>query len=187
MTVRDSLACSRCPLLQRVSPHADGRPKFHPKVIVTVRTASLATSVPLKTSAWKFSLRRHIYCRSDQNQRGLKFPTVMTIHRGVFVPVVTPSWEGSDLRLLESAQIVVLIAATEAYRTASASVSCVIAGALSITSEVRMTCVRYRLRARDVVHHGERTFSYGESYPSLLLRLDESWSSEERGQVSMIW
>ena len=131
---------------------------------------------------------------------GLRFPVMITIYRGVFVPVVTyaaPTWESratkGDIRQLESAQRVALIAATKAYRTASAPALCVLAGVRPIALELRRASLRHNLREGVVVRHRGTVYDPNrEAYPSLLTRLDdsfvdewqESWSLEERGQVT---
>lgn len=84
---------------------------------------------------------------------GLRFHTLATFYRGVFLPIVTYAAAGwsdlcssHDLRALLSAQRTALIATTMAYRTASSASLCVIAGQTPLDILLEERRERYKIR-----------------------------------------
>lgn len=84
---------------------------------------------------------------------GLRFKTLATVYRGVFVPTVTYGAAGwtdlcgaKDIRVLRSAQRRALIATVAAYNTVSIPALCVIGGAIPVDLLLKESVARYEVR-----------------------------------------
>lgn len=97
----------------------------------------------------------HSLGRVAQNKWGLGHKAMLTIYKGVYVPIVTYAANGwadkmtvNMKKALASSQRLALIRVTKAYRTVSTDCLPVVAGVLPIDLEIQKRVIRYKIRRK---------------------------------------